>query len=133
MADEISISLQATVQNGLLSIMRGPFAFKDDQFVPGSEAGVVIVGTTEEDIDYGDLVGPGWMWVKNLDSANHVNYGPKSAGNMVAFGQLDPGMEHMFFLYPGAILRWVAPIAEVRVDTLILESTPLPTTGATTT
>ena len=121
MADEISISQKFKVTNGEFKITGADRRFNDDQTTIGSHAGVVDVGTSEEDMAVGDVTSEGWLEITNLDDTNYVTYGPNSAGSMVAFGRLEPGHTHTLKLSPGITLRWLANTASVKVQMLLLE------------
>ncbi len=79
-------------------------------------APVVIVGTSEEDLLVGDVTTVGWLYLKNLDAANYVQWGPKSAGSMVAIGRLKAGCSAWIQMEPGVTLRWIANTAPVKVQ-----------------
>ena len=121
MADEIAITILGTVTNGNFKdrIDHGQQRF--DQAAIGAASNVVSVGTSEEDVTTGDISTLGWCFMRNLDSTNYVQYGPKSSGSMVAIGRIEAGEIHAFRLEPGITLRWVANTSAVLVDLRIYE------------
>jgi hypothetical protein len=113
MADEITIFTQ--LRNDQSLIRFEPPAYTADQAAVGGGApGMVTVGTSEEDISFGDVV-PGWVAMKNLDDTNFVTFGPKSAGAMVALGKLLAGETAIFRLASGVTLRMIADTAACKL------------------
>lgn len=115
MADEIQITLGVTYANGRLADTVTSATTKVTQTTMGFHAPVVSVGTSEEDLSLGDIGTNGFVYLKNLDSANYVKYGPKSGGSMVEFGRLKAGEVAILRLAPGVTWRWVADTAAVKV------------------
>lgn len=72
MANEITFSVGLGVTNGDLAINRRTVNKNYDQTTQGGGGpGTVIVGTTEEAIDFGDVT-PGYVTLQNLDDTNFV-------------------------------------------------------------
>lgn len=84
----------------------------------GAHCPIVSVGTSEEDLDVGDVGAStqGFIVLQNLDATNYVTYGPKSSGAMVAVGRLRAGEIAVWRLEPSAVLRWVANSSAVKVS-----------------
>lgn len=122
MANELKISLSATLNNGFLQESFSPGSLSVDQAVRGSHASTVSVGTSEEDLPVGDVATLGYLFLRNIDTTNYVTYGPKSGGSMVAFGRIRAGEVAMIRLEPGITLRWIANTAAVKVKALLLEA-----------
>lgn len=115
MADEIKISMSIVAELGNNKFSRSERNLLDTWTTnTGPNPGTVAVGTSEEDIAFGDVT-PAWVIIKNLDATNFVKYGPKSAGAMVEFGRLYPGMASLFYMAPGVTLRMVADTASCNV------------------
>lgn len=74
MANEASIVTMMTFAKGnVSSIARGSAtAFTLDVSGAKYHAGVQNIGTSEEQIDFGDITNPGVCWLKNLDATNYV-------------------------------------------------------------
>lgn len=122
MASEITTNISVRVANGEFKANFEPGAKRIDQAAIGGHGGIVVVGTSEEDLDLGDISTPGIVAFKNLDSTNYVTYGPNNSGSMVAFGRLEPGETHVIRLGPsGVTLRWQANTAAVKVQVFALE------------
>ena len=91
MADEITVDLEFIVS-------KDPFYFKYDlgaqtydlSGAGGGNPGLVSVGTSEEDIDFGDVTGEGILFMKNLDAASDVDWGVQDT-TMKAIGTLKVG------------------------------------------
>ena len=121
MADELALTILATITNGNFKDRLAHGAQKFDQAAVGAASNVVSVGTSEEDVATGDLSTLGWCFMRNLDTTNYVTYGPKSSGAMVAMGRIEAGEVHAMRLEPGITLRWLANTATCKVDLRIFE------------
>lgn len=76
MASEISITGRLRVVNGSLQFDTGNINVVADQAaVGGPTPGYVTIGTTEEEIAFGELSTKGWVWMQNLDATNYVQWG----------------------------------------------------------
>lgn len=116
MADEIRVSASFNISKGNFkqNFPLGPVV--DDQTGTGGGApGTVSIGTSEEDISFGDIV-PGYVIIQNNDATNYVTYGPKSAGAMVLFGRINPGQFAIFYLGSGVTIRAIANTAAVELN-----------------
>lgn len=122
MANEFTYTTRFAVDNGNFEQVIDFGSLRDDQAGIGMHGGVVIVGTSEEDLATGDISTPGWLVIRNLDATNFVTYGPKSGGAMVAFGRLNAGDCHRVYLKSGVTLRWQADTASVKVQTALFEA-----------
>lgn len=122
MANELQITLSSKFTNGSLKDTIESSTLNVTQATQGFHGPMVSVGTSEEDFDDGDVATLGWIYLKNLDSANYVQWGPKSAGAMVAIGRLKAGEWAFFRLEPGVTLRWVANTAAVKVQVKLYEA-----------
>lgn len=124
MANEITITLKGTVVNGYLRTEFNPGALQFTQTTVGGHFPIVSVGTSEEDLDTGDvgIANAGFMCMRNLDTTNYVTYGPKSAGAMVAFGRIKAGEIAMFRWEPSITLRWLANTAACKVQVWLLQT-----------
>lgn len=74
MANEASIVTMATFAKGnVSSIARGSTtAFTITVSGAKYHQGVQNIGTSEEQISFGDITNPGMCWLKNLDATNYV-------------------------------------------------------------
>lgn len=118
MANEITMQLRTTVVNGNLSASFSPGSLQFTQTSQGLYAPVVSVGTSEEDLDVGDLGAStvGFLHLRNLDTTNYVQWGPKSGGAMVAVGRLKAGEVAVLRVEPSVTIRWVANTAACLVQ-----------------
>lgn len=115
MANEITIKETITVSNGNFKDTFAPGTlFLDQATATGGNPGTVNVGTSEQDISFGDVT-PNLVVMRNMDSTNYVKYGPKSGGSMIEFGRLKPGTSARFILAPSVTLRMVANAAACKV------------------
>lgn len=121
MANEITLNVNASLSNGYLRDAFQPGGESITQTTKGSHAGVWVVGTSEEDLSIGDVATPGRVFLKNLDTTNYVDIGPKSAGSMVAAMRLSPGESHTFKSGPSVTWRAVANTASCRVQVKVWE------------
>lgn len=110
MADEVKLQLQVVVTNGNFKDVFQPGQKKYDQTTArGGSPGTVTVGTSEEDINFGDVT-PGWVVLQNLDATNFVEYGADNSG-MQKLGKLQPGGIACFEMASGVTLRMKADTA----------------------
>jgi hypothetical protein len=121
MANELQITMSANLANGTLKDSFQPGTVQVTQNAKGEFAITASVGTSEQDLTVpSDLVTLGYAFLRNLDAANFVEYGPKSAGVMVPFGKLKAGEVACVRLFPGITIRWKADTAPVQVQIKIL-------------
>lgn len=113
MADEFTIMARvyAALGSYTVNIER---SVTDDLSLEGDAPGIVEIGTSEENIDFGDIAVPGWCYLQNLDDTNYVDIGPDSTG-MVEMIRLYPGMPALVFLFPSVTLVGKANTAACRV------------------
>lgn len=118
MANELSIILRGTLANGNLNSQFNPGTVQVTQAAQGLHAPTVSVGTSEEDLDIGDLGAStvGYLFMRNLDTTNYVQWGPKSGGAMVAVGRLKAGEVACLRVEPSVTIRWVANTATCLVQ-----------------
>lgn len=109
MANELTITHQISLNNGTLRIPQlGQTIQVDQTTAAAGPPAFVDLSTSEEDIDFGDVT-PRFAYIKNLDAAIAVQYGPKNASNvMQLLGQLDAGQDTIVPLASGVTLRMVA-------------------------
>lgn len=114
MSAEIRTTISAGVVNGAFrdSFAPGPITY-DQAAVGGGNPGEVDIGTSEEDISFGDVV-PGLVCIQNLDAANYVQIGPKASGAMVPMIKLAAGTATMFYLDGSVTLRAKANTTTVK-------------------
>lgn len=122
MANEIKYVHRMECHNGEFDKVIDWGTIQVTQTGVGAYGGVVIVGTSEEDLSTGDVGTYGFVNLKNLDSTNYVQWGPKSGGAMVAVGRLKPTETAMLRLEPGITIRWVANTSAVKVAVELLQS-----------
>lgn len=95
MADEISLSISLNASKDNFEFNQSESVTIDQSTAGGGNPGTVTVGVTEETIDFGDAAGSlGYVWLKNLDATNFVEWGPLEAGTggaMVVAGRLKAG------------------------------------------
>lgn len=121
MANEITLRTMLSVLNGNLKSKLEPGDIRINQTTKRLHAPVVSVGTSEEDLSFGDLVTPGLVMLRNLDAANFVTYGPKSGGSMVAFGKIKAGETAIVRLSGSVTWRWVADTGACLVQVFALD------------
>jgi hypothetical protein len=123
MSDEITIQASLQVENGTYTQPKlGSGIHKFDQASAGGGVpGTVSVGTTAETISTGDLTTPGWVWMKNLDATNYVQWGMSDGGTLKTVGRLEAGEMALFRLDPGATLMMKANTAACLVQIAVQE------------
>lgn len=114
MANEITITTGLQIQNANL-IVPTPASTKrfNQTTARGGGPGTVDIGTTEETIDFGDIV-PGWVEFRNLDATNFVDLGFATG----AYGIRLPanGGSALFFVRPGTTIYAVADTAACSIQ-----------------
>jgi hypothetical protein len=115
MADEISVTETIRISKSSFkdSISPGQITF-DMAGSGGGNPGLVDIGTSEEDIAFGDVT-PSTVWMQNLDATNYVQIGPKSGGAMIACIKLLAGETSRIQLESGVTLRAKANTAACKV------------------
>ena len=76
MANEISVTVRFDITNGnyspgSINVSGATY----DQTAVGCAEGVQEIGTTEESLSTGDLTTYGWLYMRNLDDTNYVQWG----------------------------------------------------------
>jgi len=122
MANEIQVTANVAVVNGNFRQTFAPGTLQITQTAQGAYSPIVSVGTSEEDLSIGDIGTLGWLCLRNLDTTNYVQWGPKSAGSMVAAGRIKAGEIAILRLEPGITLRWIANTAACKVQVMLLEN-----------
>ena len=119
MADELKVTITASLENGADKTTWNHGQKSITQTAIGGHGGIVVVGTSEEDLAIGDVGTLGWIFLRNL-GVNYVTYGAKDT-TMKALGRLEAGEEAALRLEPGVTLRWIANTASVKVKVWITE------------
>ena len=114
MANEIRVTTGLQLSNGPLTVQVSAKTFQADQTTArGGGPGTVDIGTTEETIDFGDIV-PGFVEFKNLDATNFVELGFSTGvyGIILSAG----GGPALFYLKTGATVYAKADTAACAVQ-----------------
>lgn len=99
MAGTIRVNLQVNIDNGAFS---DSITVSNAEFVQtnigGGNPGTLSIGTVEESVAFTELTGEGYVFLKNLDGTNYVQwgfatgvYGGRLKANEVALFRLEPG------------------------------------------
>lgn len=123
MADEVRVTAALEVSNGNFSLPKiGNAQLKFDQDVPGGGVpGTLTVAVAGQDVDLSGLSALGWLWMRNLNEDNFVQFGPKSGGTFYPIGRMEPGEPALFRLEDGATLHLKADTADCLVQVLANE------------
>lgn len=125
MADEFAITSGLQYAKGALEFSAPTKTVEVDQSAstPALSCQVLTIGTSEEDVAFGDVSTPGIAIIENLDATNYVEYGPKSGGSMILFGKAMPGdFDHRVRLGAGVTLRMKANTAACRVKITVFDA-----------
>lgn len=126
MAGTVSTHITVDAQNGYF---REPWDYGSQSYTQATVSGppgvkpIQSIGfAAEEVVSLGDLAvaDQGLILLKNLDTTNYIDWGPESAGAMVAIGRLLPGEEAVFRAKPSVILRAQANTAACLLQILAL-------------
>ena len=106
MANEIVSSCTLRVANGSLKSTLSPGQVSIDQTaIGGPSPGMVVIGTSVEEIDFGELTTLGVVQITNLDAINYVEFGPEDSGGYYSgylpCVRIEPGETWQFRLVPG--------------------------------
>lgn len=122
MADEITITIRATLRNGSLKRDVNPGTVKWDQAAALAYSAVWTVGTSEENLATGDIGTEGWIFMTNLDGTNYVEWGASATTPTLAtIGRLEAGETCAFRMEPSVTLRAKADTADVNVSVELWE------------
>lgn len=122
MADELQVSIRATLVNGNLRAEFNPGTVKVTQASLGAHAPVVSVTTAGVTVSDGDVSTLGWAYFRNLSTGNYVTIGPENTLTALQpFIRLEPGEPAAMRLSPGIVIRALADTTNVLLQTLILE------------
>ena len=120
MANEISIKPYIKCANGRASITIQLGVLSFNQSAAGFYHNIATIGTTEESIaSFGDVASEGWIYVRNIDATNFVDWGFSTA---VYGGGMAAGETVMFRAKPGLTLFFKADTADCKIEILCLEA-----------
>lgn len=114
MANEIQITAGISVRKGNLVFQEPAVGYSTNMTGTGGPTpGFISVGTTEESTTFPELTNEGWLFMKNLDTTNFVQWGFSTA---VYGGRLKAGeTAGPFRMEPGLTLYLKANTAACRV------------------
>lgn len=122
MAGEIVIQMSVDVANGNLLVRIPMQRLSIDQTTArGGLPGMQVIGTSHESVAVGDLVSPGWVWLKNLDETNYVQFGVDVSSTFYPLGKLKPGESAVWRLEPSATLYLRADTAACACQIIVLD------------
>jgi len=109
MSNEINTTINVQVTNGNFTFPKTGGILQHDQTTAGGGLpGYVVTSTTETTVDTSSLTSEGFVYIKNLDDTDSIEYGPDSGGSVVSFGLVKPGEEHLFRLKPAVTFKVIA-------------------------
>lgn len=102
MANEITTTVRFQCINGnydpgTISISGATF----DQAAVGAQEGVQEIGTSEETLTATNLTTKGWLYMRNLDDANYIQWGPATTSYV---GRLEAGEFALLRTEPAATI-----------------------------
>lgn len=127
-------TIQSTVSAATQNSTTGGFVFVLPQpnFAPvtlagtGFKAGLQSIGfAAEENLDYGDVsaANAGWLFIRNIDATNYVDWGMSDGGTMKAVARLKPGEPWQCIrIQPSAQVRLQANTAACLVEYYLLQT-----------
>ena len=105
MANEVQISATLRYSKSPVSMSLAT-SFFSDQTGSYAQAGVQAVGTSEEQLDKGDITTIGYIAVQNLDATNYVQFGVTTGSYSV---KLMPGK--------GCVMPWNGNYVYIKANT----------------
>lgn len=121
MADEISMIVDLTLDNGNVEHDFRPDSILIDQSTARFVDTVLDIGTSAETISFGDISVKGMVVLQNLDSTNYIQYGPDSTGQ-VTLGRLNAGEVAAFRMDDSATLKATANTATCKMRMIAYEN-----------
>ena len=91
MANEISLTISASLTNGSLKDSFQPGAVSVTQTTARIHGSVVSAATTAEVLVLGDITDVGYAFFRNLDATNYVHIGVGTTGGIAALVKLAAG------------------------------------------
>lgn len=122
MADEISLNIQLTAENGDLKEQFYPGSISITQSALGLHAPVISIGTTQESIATGDISTLGVVVGRNLDATNYITIGPTTGGTYHPMQRVKAGETFAYRLEPGTVLAAKANTAPCKLQLKIFEN-----------
>lgn len=122
MADDLRLNISLTHTKSPKIGWRPVDAIMADQTGSGRFEQTLSIGTTAEDVAFGDTA-PGLVILWNEDDTNYVDFGMSDAGTLKTIGRLYPetNWPAMFFLSPGQTLRMQANTGACDVHVIAYE------------
>lgn len=121
MGNEITVRASLGVNNSGYVNSRGGASVQYDQTTRGGGGPVQLVPIAYDPINIGDVVTPGYVWLKNLDLLNFVEIGIEVAAAFEPFGMLQPGQEAVFPIASGVVWFAQADTDPIQLDVFVLE------------
>lgn len=121
MANEIRIATVFSCTNGSFKETFNTGTLQFDQAAIGLSGGVYSIGTSEEAISFTDISTEGYLWLRNMDATNYVDWGPEESSAMIEMGRLEPGEFAIMRMFPTAVLRLKANTSACKVLIKVLE------------
>ena len=121
MADEISLVVDLSLENGNIEHDFRPDNLLVDQATARFKDDVLDIGTSEETISFGDIATKGYAVFQNLDSTNYIQIGPDSTG-IVNFIRLNAGQIAVLPIDNGATVKAIANTATCKMRFIAYEN-----------
>ena len=120
MAGEITRNCSLFVRNAHLNSSLSPGQVSIDQTaIGGPTPGMAVIGTSVEEVDFGELTTLGVVQITNLDATNYVEFGPEDSGGYYSgylpCVRIEPGETWQFRLVPGVTYCAKANVAACKV------------------
>ena len=121
MANEITIQLVMSVQNGNFRFNYRPGTLQVDQTNGRVSGGVQTIGTSSETVTVSsDLTSEGYAVFRNLDTTNFITIGPDSTGQ-VDFVKLLAGEFAVIPIKPSITIKATADTAACDLEYYVLD------------
>jgi len=80
MANEITLDLRLQLANGYVEADYNPGRLRFDQSTARKAGKIQNIGTTAENLDFGDVTNPGYIVLSNLGATNFIEIGYDDSG-----------------------------------------------------
>lgn len=114
-------TISLTLINGSLRASFPNVSRQYDQTTVGMSDQVLTIGTSAEDVAFGDVATPGTVILHNLDSTNYVEYGMSDGGTIKTLCKLKAGRVNIIDLAASTTLRMIANTASCKVRVMCFE------------
>lgn len=121
MANEVSVSVSLSVNNGNMSFTKRSSYNADQTAAGGPSNGVQEIGTSHELVGITDITNKGFAYFGNLDTTNYVEIGVEVSSTFYPLIKLAAGETAVLKLSPSVAVYAQANTAAIDLETYCFE------------